>query len=394
MQDNAFKPAPDGLAQAVSLLLEGASLPVASLPDHLPETGIGETDTLRMLAPNIVGAAAALGEETAFAHMDPPTPWVTWATTLWNAALNQNLLHPATSPAAKDIERRVIDWLKPHFSMDGGHMTPGATIANLTALWAARDVAGARRVMASEHAHVSVKKSAHLLGLRYEGIAVDGRGRLDRHALPSELRDTCLVLTAGTTSTGAIDAVTPGEFRRGGEGLTLEWAFGPTPFGDALLACSPRGIVALRLGDRAQREQRLADLRAEWPGAVFEPMSDGAAAVAAVFEPGQSRVDLLLVGTPFQHKVWQALVALEPGETVSYATLAARIGQPGSARAVGGAVGANSVAILIPCHRVLRADGGLGGYRWGPERKRVVLAWEQCRGLAAAESEVLSSTTP
>ncbi|MEM7450811.1 MAG: pyridoxal-dependent decarboxylase [Pseudomonadota bacterium] len=209
MQDNAFKPAPDGLAQAVSLLLEGASLPVASLPDHLPETGIGETDTLRMLAPNIVGAAAALGEETAFAHMDPPTPWVTWATTLWNAALNQNLLHPATSPAAKDIERRVIDWLKPRFSMDGGHMTPGATIANLTALWAARDVAGARRVMASEHAHVSVKKSAHLLGLRYEGIAVDGRGRLDRHALPSELRDTCLVLTAGTTSTGAIDAVTP-----------------------------------------------------------------------------------------------------------------------------------------------------------------------------------------
>ncbi|MEL7373779.1 MAG: methylated-DNA--[protein]-cysteine S-methyltransferase, partial [Pseudomonadota bacterium] len=192
----------------------------------------------------------------------------------------------------------------------------------------------------------------------------------------------------------AIDAVTPGEFRRGGEGLTLQWAFGPTPFGDALLVRSLRGIVALRLGDAAQREQRLADLRGEWPGAVFEPMSDGAAAVATVFEPSQSRIDVLLVGTPFQHKVWQALVALEPGETVSYATLAERIGQPGSARAVGGAVGANSVAILIPCHRVLRADGGLGGYRWGPERKRVVLAWEQCRGLAAEESGVLSSATP
>ena len=209
MQDNAFKPSPDGLAQAVSLLLEGAGLQAVALPDRLPETGMGETDTLRMLAPNVLGAAAALGDETAFAHMDPPTPWVTWATTLWNAALNQNLLHPATSPAARDIEQRVINWLRPHFGMDGGHMTPGATVANLTALWAARDVAGARRVLASEHAHLSVRKSAHLLGLRYEGIAVDRNGRLDRHALPSDLHDTCLVLTAGTTSTGAIDALTP-----------------------------------------------------------------------------------------------------------------------------------------------------------------------------------------
>ncbi|MEO0615015.1 MAG: methylated-DNA--[protein]-cysteine S-methyltransferase [Pseudomonadota bacterium] len=192
----------------------------------------------------------------------------------------------------------------------------------------------------------------------------------------------------------AIDAVTPGEFRRGGEGLTLEWAFGPTPFGDALLVRSTRGIVALRLGDPEDREHRLEKLRDAWPGADFTPMADGATAIAALFEPSRSRVDLLLVGTPFQHKVWQALVALEPGETVSYATLAERIGQPGSARAVGAAVGANGVAVLIPCHRVLRADGGLGGYRWGPERKRVVLAWEQCRGLAAAESGVLSSAAP
>ncbi|MEL7451134.1 MAG: methylated-DNA--[protein]-cysteine S-methyltransferase [Pseudomonadota bacterium] len=192
----------------------------------------------------------------------------------------------------------------------------------------------------------------------------------------------------------SIDAVTPGEFRRGGTGLTLEWAFGPTPFGDALLARSTRGIVALRLGAPEHREQRLGELRAEWPGAVFEPIADGAAAVADVFAPDPSRIDLLLVGTPFQHKVWQALVALEPGETVSYATLAERIGQPGAARAVGGAVGANAVAVIIPCHRVLRADGGLGGYRWGPERKRVVLAWEHCRRLAAAESGVLSSATP
>ena len=86
------------------------------------------------------------------------------------------------------------------------------------------------------------------------------------------------------------------------------------------------------------------------------------------------------------------MLTLEPGETESYASLAKRIGSPGAARAVGGAVGANPVAVLIPCHRVLRADGALGGYRWGVERKRVLLEWERCRGLAAEESGVLSST--
>ena len=84
-------------------------------------------------------------------------------------------------------------------------------------------------------------------------------------------------------------------------------------------------------------------------------------------------------------------MALAPGETVSYAELAERIGRPGSARAVGGAVGANPVAIVIPCHRVLRADGRLGGYRWGEARKRAVLAWERCGLLAGSESGVLSS---
>lgn len=209
MQDNAFKPNADGLAQAVSLLLEGAHPETMPLPDTLPEDGVGETDTLNVLAPRVVGGAAALGNAAAFAHMDPPTPWITWATTLWNAALNQNLLHPATSPTAGEIERRVVDWLAPYFGMDGGHMTPGATVANLTALWAARDVAGARRVIASENAHLSVRKAAHLLGLRYDAVAVDAHGRLDRHTLPADLSDACLVLTAGTTSAGVIDNLSP-----------------------------------------------------------------------------------------------------------------------------------------------------------------------------------------
>ena len=189
----------------------------------------------------------------------------------------------------------------------------------------------------------------------------------------------------------AIDAVTPGEFRRGGEGLELGYGFAPSPFGDALIVRGARGLVALRRGDPADREARLAEVRAEWPGATFAPLADPARDVAALFEPSGERAELLLVGTPFQHKVWEALVALAPGETVSYAELAERIGRPGAARAVGGAVGANPVAIVIPCHRVLRADGRLGGYRWGEARKRAVLAWERCGLLAGSESGVLSS---
>ena len=188
-----------------------------------------------------------------------------------------------------------------------------------------------------------------------------------------------------------IDAVTPGEFRRGGAGLALEYGFGPTPFGDALLAESARGIVALRLGEPGDRQERLDELRREWPGASLTASSSAAQRVASLFSGGGERVGLLLAGTPFQHKVWQALLALEPGDTESYASLAARVGSPGAARAVGGAVAANPVAVLIPCHRVLRADGALGGYRWGTERKRLLLEWERCRRLASEESGVLSS---
>jgi L-2,4-diaminobutyrate decarboxylase len=137
--------------------------------------------------------------------MDPPTPWITWAASLWTASLNQNLLHPATAPAAREIEARVVRWLSPFFGMSGGHMTPGSTVANLTALWAARNCAGVDTVMASDSAHLSVEKSAHILGLAFRRLPTDRTGALEADAVPSDLSRTALVLTAGTTGTGAID---------------------------------------------------------------------------------------------------------------------------------------------------------------------------------------------
>jgi len=201
-KDISFSPEA-GLEHAVNLLRKTFH-EQEELPDTCPESGIGELDTLNLLAPHILGRAAHLDRPDVLAHMDPPTPWITWATALWNASLNQNLLHPSTAPFAIEAEKMVIEWLTPFFGMNGGHMCSGSTIANLTALWAARDTRGIKRVIASEAAHLSIKKSAKILGLSYEEIATNTYGQLDSEQL-KYISDACLVLTAGTTATGEID---------------------------------------------------------------------------------------------------------------------------------------------------------------------------------------------
>jgi len=206
MTDGSFQPDRSDLDQAVEALFQiHESEKTWELPQKLPEQGIGESAVIDQLAPIVLGRAAHLGTEETFAHMDPPTPWISWVTTLWNASLNQNLLHPDLSPVAKKIENRVIDWLTPYFGMDGGHMTPGSTVSNLTAIWAARELKGIKRVIASNDAHLSVEKSTHLLGLKFEGIETNPCGKLDASKLPDNLSNAALVLTAGATSTGAID---------------------------------------------------------------------------------------------------------------------------------------------------------------------------------------------
>ena len=204
--DQEFAVDSNGLHLAVELMCrdfsnaEGLNLPI-----ELPQLGIGSTAALNSLAPSILGGAARLGEATSFAHMDPPTPWIAWAMTLWNASLNQNLLHPATAPVARQMEQRVVAWLAPFFGMNGGHMTPGSTVANLTALWSARECAGITQVIASEGAHLSIAKAAHILGLKYLSVPMDANGSMNAAQLPTDLSKSAVVLTAGATSTGAID---------------------------------------------------------------------------------------------------------------------------------------------------------------------------------------------
>ncbi len=218
-----FEPDAQGLHGAVTMLVaalgEPGDLPdqppvptagTLDLPEALPEEGVGEGAALEHLAPAALTGAARLGDPGYFAHMDPPTPWVSWAAAMWAASLNQNLLHPDTAPTARLLEERVVGWLAPCFGMGGGHLVPGSTIANLTALWAARELRGVTEVVCSTVAHVSVRKSAHLLGLGLREVPVDAAQRLDVGSL-GDLSRSALVLTAGTTVAGAVDPLHAGE---------------------------------------------------------------------------------------------------------------------------------------------------------------------------------------
>ncbi len=173
-----------------------------------------------------------------------------------------------------------------------------------------------------------------------------------------------------------VEGVTPGEYKSGGKGVVIRWGFHETPFGLALVGVTPRGLCHLTFAEG--RAAALRDLRRRWPKAELREDRAGTAPVAAKAF-GRGALRLHLRGTPFQLKVWEALLRIPRGRAVSYAAVAEAVGSAGATRAVGTAVGANPVACLIPCHRVLRGTGAFGGYRWGLARKRAILASEAAR---------------
>jgi AraC family transcriptional regulator of adaptative response/methylated-DNA-[protein]-cysteine methyltransferase len=178
-------------------------------------------------------------------------------------------------------------------------------------------------------------------------------------------------------------AVTPGELKRAGAGLTIQYGFHPSPFGACLIGATSRGVCHLSFLSKEDHRGALTELMAEWPRARFEEAPRTTAPIArrlfmrtSVDSPG---IDLHVRGTNFQIKVWEALLRIPPGDVVSYEDLARQIRAPRAVRAVANAVAHNPVAFLIPCHRVIRKSGALGGYRWGETRKTVLLAWEAAR---------------
>ncbi|MEA1940890.1 MAG: methylated-DNA--[protein]-cysteine S-methyltransferase [Pseudomonadota bacterium] len=176
----------------------------------------------------------------------------------------------------------------------------------------------------------------------------------------------------------AHEAVTPGDAKRRGAGLSFTWGVAPSPFGETVLLIAPRGLSALAFAD-PDVEAGFADLEARFPAADYR-RDDGEARAWAerIFTPGGSDkpLPLALYGTPWQRQVWRALMTIPAGETTTYKAIAEEVCTPRAARAVGAAVGANPVSWLIPCHRVIATNGQLTGYHWGVERKRAMLAYE------------------
>ena len=180
-----------------------------------------------------------------------------------------------------------------------------------------------------------------------------------------------------------LEAVTPGEYKRRGEGLDIDYGFHPTPFGDSFIAQTPRGICAFAFFDDEAARARVDELKARWPGAtVRENKRTTRATMSEMFSrkpDGNKPLSLHVTGTNFQVSVWKALLQIPTGGVTTYGALAKAVGSPKSARAIGGAVGANPVALLIPCHRVIQASGSLGGFRWGLVRKQAMQGWERSR---------------
>ncbi|NEQ97913.1 MAG: methylated-DNA--[protein]-cysteine S-methyltransferase, partial [Cyanothece sp. SIO2G6] len=180
-----------------------------------------------------------------------------------------------------------------------------------------------------------------------------------------------------------LEAMSPGEFKAGGSGLRIGYGIHPTPFGDCLIATTPRGICNLHFLDTTNRERIEQTFRSEWVNADIRHDQQATQSIChRIFEPSTANnkpLVLYVKGTNFQIQVWRALLQVPFGGITTYQDLATAMGRPTAARAVGNAIGSNPVGYLIPCHRVIRASGEFGGFRWGLERKAVLLGWEASR---------------
>ncbi len=207
-----------------------------------------------------------------------------------------------------------------------------------------------------EHAKRSLAASASVLDAAFDA-GLSGPGRLHDLFVTHE-------------------ALTPGEWKTQAVGLDLRYGWHDSPFGDCLIVASERGVCGLAFGGRQERARAFENLACNFGGARLTWDAPATVDYAELAFGGHGSIHLLLRATPFQLKVWEALLRIPMGATTSYTDLATRIGRPTAARAVAGALAANPVSWLITCHRVLRSDGSITGYRWSPEQKRTLLAWE------------------
>jgi AraC family transcriptional regulator of adaptative response/methylated-DNA-[protein]-cysteine methyltransferase len=225
-----------------------------------------------------------------------------------------------------------------------------------------------------------------------QALTLDGARRL--------LRDSASVLDAtyevGLSGPGRLhdlfvthEAMSPGEWKAGGAGLTIRYGLHACPFGTALVMATDRGLAGLALADSGKERAALADMKSRWPKASYvEDASATAPLARRIFDSSQWRAEqplrVVLIGTDFEVRVWDALLHIPMGRLATYSDIAGKIAAPKAARAVGAAVGKNPVCFVVPCHRVVGKSGELTGYHWGLTRKRAMLGWEAGQVAAAA----------
>ncbi len=204
------------------------------------------------------------------------------------------------------------------------------------------------------------------------------------------LRDKCTTLmtadSVGLSGSGRLhdlfirwEAMSPGDYAIKGAGLTIYEGWFSSPFGEVIAMGTNRGLCGLGFASEMGRDQARDDLVNRWPLALFEEKPNRLASWVEATFAGKGNVDLHVMGAPLQIKVWEALMRIPSGYVTTYSNIAQSIQNPKAVRAVGTAVGRNPVSFIIPCHRVLRKSGELGGYHWGTPVKRAILAFEGAR---------------
>ncbi len=214
-----------------------------------------------------------------------------------------------------------------------------------------------------------------------EESSASSRGKYGDPSIPGKAGEHApWVVSAVTVEPGAI-----------GRGVDLVYGFHESPFGECILSLSQRGVCGLQFTSQKGKDNALRELKSSWSGARFkENMKVTARFMERIFSlPGKSdRVTLFLKGTQFQIRVWKALLRIPFGGAISYSGLAKGMGMEGADRAVGNAVGANPLAYIIPCHRVIRKNGSFGHYRSGSLRKMAMIGWEAARRKLSHNPEI------
>jgi AraC family transcriptional regulator of adaptative response/methylated-DNA-[protein]-cysteine methyltransferase len=274
----------------------------------------------------------------------------------------------ATAAADYDIVRRAIAHIRGNWrrqpEIDEIAEAAGVTTTELHHLfrrWAGITPKAFLQALTLDTARKLLRESASVLDATYE-VGLSGPGRLHDLFVTHE-------------------SMSPGEWKAGGEGLTIYYGIHPCPFGNALVMANERGLCGLAFADAGKEKAAVADMRKRWPKAKYVgDVARTAVIVNRIFDQSLWRPDrplrVVLIGTDFEVRVWETLMRIPMGRATTYSDIAGRIGAPKASRAVGAAVGKNPIAFVVPCHRVIGKSGELTGYHWGLTRKRAMLGWE------------------